>query len=230
MSVTITGSVGRGGDNRRSDTRKVQMILNEIFPGTLLEVDGQCGPKTIRRIERFQRRFVQNPDGRVDPARKTLKRLNAAAPSMQSDWGGDSSKWSQKKKLASLNNGLRTKTARILETLKSAGFKPKIFFGWRSVAVQRRLFQEGNSRVRFSFHNAQLKNGTPNAYAIDIIDRRWAWGDRAEQNGFWDALGNAAKSEGLYWGGDWTTFKDYAHVQSFPNSKLSEIKRKSGLA
>ena len=96
--------------------------------------------------------------------------------------------------------------------------------------MQRRLFEAGNSRVRFSFHNAQLKIGTPNAYAIDIIDRRWAWGVGAERNHFWDALGKAAKAEGLYWGGDWLKFKDYAHVQSFSNSKLAEIKRKSGLA
>ena len=149
---------------------------------------------------------------------------------MQADWSGDSSKWSQKKKLASLDSKLRTKTVRILETLNSGGYRPKIFFGWRSVAVQRRLFEAGNSKVRFSFHNAQLKNGTPNAQAIDIIDRRWAWGEEAERNRFWDALGKAAKAEGLYWGGDWSKFKDYAHVQSFPNSKLSEIKKKSGLA
>ncbi len=230
MGVTITGSVGRGGDNRKADTRKIQKTLNEIYPATLLEVDGQCGSKTIRRIERFQRRFTQKPDGRVDPDGRTLKRLNTAAPSMQDDWSGDSSKWSQKKKLASLDSKLRTKTVRILEALKSGGYRPKIFFGWRSVAVQRRLFEAGNSKVRFSFHNAQLKNGTPNAQAIDIIDRRWAWGEEAERNRFWDALGKAAKAEGLYWGGDWSKFKDYAHVQSFPNSKLSEIKRKSGLA
>jgi peptidoglycan L-alanyl-D-glutamate endopeptidase CwlK len=230
MSQTIIGAVGRGGDNRKPDTRKIQRLLNAIFPATVLVVDGQCGAKTIRRIERFQRRFTKRPDGRVDPGGRTLKRLSAAAPALQQKWIGDSSKWSEKKKLASLDSRLRPKTARILQTLKSEGFKPKIFFAWRSVAVQQRLVEKGNSKVRFSFHNAQKKNGTPNAYAADIIDKRWAWGKRAERRGFWDALGQASKAEGLYWGGNWRNFKDVAHVQLFPNRRLSEIRRQSGLA
>ena len=74
------------------------------------------------------------------------------------------------------------------------------------------------------------KNGTPNAYAVDIIDKRWAWGDEAEENGFWQALGKAGKAEGLFWGGDWRRFKDWAHLQFFPNNKLSDVKKESGLA
>ena len=63
--------------------------------------------------------------------------------------------------------------------------------------MQRRLFEEGNSKVRFSFQNAQMKNGTPRAYAADVIDKRWGWGDEAAAQGFWDALGKAAKAESL---------------------------------
>jgi len=230
MSVGINGSVGRDGKNGKADTRKIQRLLNAIYPATLLVVDGQCGAKSIRRIERFQRRFTQRPDGRVDPRGRTLKRMNAAAPALQKDWSGDSSRWSEQKKLSSIDSRLRKKTVRVLDALKADGFKPKIFFGWRSVAVQRRLVEEGNSRVSFSFHNAQKKNGTPNAYAADIIDKRWAWTKQAEQRGFWDALGQAAKDEGLYWGGNWRTFRDVAHIQLHPNTKLSEIKKQSGLA
>ena len=218
------------GENRKPDTRKIQKALNEVFPGALLEVDGDGGTLTIRRIKRFQRRFVQNPDGRVDPGGKTLNRLNSAVPSLQADWSGDSSKWPEEKKLASLDSGFRSKTGHILEALKAAGFKPKIYYAWRSVAVQRVLFNQGNSKVRFSFHNAQYKNGKPRAYAIDVIDKRWAWGAEAENNGFWAALGQAAKDEELYWGGNWRSFKDYAHVQKFPNSKLADIKKQSGVA
>lgn len=230
MDVTIVGSVGRGGDNRKIDTRKIQKLLNAIFPATLLEVDGDCGPKAIKRIERFQRRFMTKSDGRVDPGGRTLKRLNAAAPEMQKDWSGDSSRWPKEKKLASLDTRIRSKVVRVLEALESEGFKPKVVFAWRSVAVQQRLVEEGKSRVRFSFHNAQRKKGTPNAYAADIIDKRWAWNDEAEENGFWRALGRTAKAEGLYWGGDWRSFKDWAHVQFYPNTKLAEVKRESGLA
>ena len=107
---------------------------------------------------------------------------------------------------------------------------PKIVYAWRSVAVQQELVAQGRSRVRFSFHNAQKPDGTPNAYAVDIIDRRWAWSDAAMANGFWDALGKSAKQQGLFWGGDWRKFKDWAHVQLHSNKMLAQVRRESGLA
>jgi hypothetical protein len=33
----------------------------------------------------------------------------------------------------------------------------------------------------------------------------------------------------LYWGGDWKTFRDWAHVQLTENSKLKQVKKESGL-
>ena len=228
MTVTIVSFVGRNGINRESDVKKIQRALNIIFPSLLLDIDGHCGPKTIRRIERFQRRFMQNPDGRVDPGGRTLRLLNSASPEMQTEWSGDSAQWSLKKKLSSLEKRMRPKVERVLEALKGEGYQPKIVYAWRSVTKQLELVNAGHSRVRFSFHNAQKKNGTPNAYAADIIDKRWAWNKEAKQNGYWDALGQSAKAEGLYWGGDWRSFKDWAHVQFYPNSKLAEVKRESG--
>src|SRR5438874_3293195 len=129
----------------------------------------------------------------------------------------------------SLEPAFRAKVQILLEKLKAAGFKPKIFYGWRSVDVQQQLFREGKSQVQFSFHNAQKPDGTPNAYAADIIDQRWGWEDEAETNGYWTALGKAAKSLGLVWGGDWKDFPDEAHVQSRQNSELAAVKKESGL-
>lgn len=230
MPVEIKHSVGKGGVNKKNDVIKIQRALNIIFPSLLLDTDGLCGSKTIRRIERFQKRFMQNPDGRVDPGGRTLKRLNSASPDMQSEWSGDSSRWSAEKKIKSLDNRMQSKVKRVLATLKEEGYQPKIVYAWRSVTKQLELVNAGRSRVRFSFHNAQKNNGTPNAYAADIIDKRWAWNDKAEENGFWEALGRIGKSEGLSWGGDWRSFKDWAHVQFYPNNKLSEVRRESGLA
>ncbi len=50
--ITINKSVGRGGENLKTDAKKIQHLLNAVFPATPLEVDGLCGPNTIRRIER----------------------------------------------------------------------------------------------------------------------------------------------------------------------------------
>lgn len=229
MSIEISASVGRGGVNRKADTRRIQSALNEVYPALALTVDGLCGPKTVRRIERFQRGFMRSPDGRIDPGGRSLARLGVAVPSLQDEWRGDSSKWSRERKLASLDPGLRARVERVLARLEAEGFRPRIFYAWRSVAVQRELLRKGHSKVGFSFHNAQYKNGRPRAYAVDIIDRRWAWGEAAQRNGFWDALGRAGKDEGLYWGGSWIKYKDYAHLQSFPNYRLAEIRRQSGL-
>ncbi|MGD8349555.1 MAG: M15 family metallopeptidase [Gammaproteobacteria bacterium] len=230
MSVEITASVGRGGVNRKPDTRRIQGALNEVYPAYELEVDGICGPNTVRRIERFQRGFMRRPDGRIDPGGRSLARLNTAVPSLQEDWQGDSSKWSQERKLASLDPGFRGKVSTVLGRLETDGFQPRIYYGWRSVAVQRELVRKGHSKVSFSFHNAQYRDGRPRAHAVDIIDRRWAWSEAARDNGFWDALGDAGKAEGLYWGGSWIKFKDYAHLQSLPNYRLAETRRRSGLA
>jgi peptidoglycan L-alanyl-D-glutamate endopeptidase CwlK len=237
--TTLHHSVGRNGTNERADVVTVQELLHEagLYPK---HPDGIVGPKTINAIVSFQQRYLSLPDGVVEPGKLTFRKLLEAAekhpampardPTGPSDkWAGDSSKWSQEKKLDSMNSAMRAKVVDLLERLRKQGFQPKIFFGWRSVEVQKKLVEEGNSTVTFSFHNAQLPDGTPNAYAADIVDQRWGWSDAAQQNGYWDALGKTAHDVGLYWGGDWKTFKDWAHVQLYPNSDLARVKKESGL-
>ena len=235
MAVAIRGSVGQKGRNNPEDVGKVQSLLNAAGAKPTLAVDRQVGPRTIQAIRSYQSRFLRNPDGRVDPGGKTLSKLNAAAtgravpPEEKGQWTGNSAGWSQEKKLKSMNPQFSTKVATVLAELKKRGFQPKVFYGWRSVKVQLELHKKGRSKVKFSFHNAQKKDGTPNAYAADIIDSRWAWSDAAAQNGFWKALGEEAKKAGLYWGGDWKSFKDWAHIQYYPNSSLGKVKTESGL-
>jgi hypothetical protein len=52
-----------------------------------------------------------------------------------------------------------------------------------------------------------------------------AWGASAA---FWKALGEEAKKQNLYWGGDWKTDYDPGHVQLLGNSELDRIKRENG--
>ena len=153
-----------------------------------------------------------------------------AAPVPQTaQWSGDSSQWTQDKKILSMNPLLRPKVQAILIGLNQAGFQPKVFYGWRSVAVQLQLFNAGHSKAKFSFHNAQQPDGRPNSHAADIIDARYAWSDKAQSSGFWKALGAEAKKQGLYWGGDWSSFRDWAHVQLVTNGELARVKKESGL-
>jgi hypothetical protein len=83
----ISGSVGRGGMNLRSDVSLVQQLINNHLPINHLpiplrplKVDGNCGPLTIRAIEEIQRRILHMnaPDGRVDPTGGTYRFLTGA--------------------------------------------------------------------------------------------------------------------------------------------------------
>jgi peptidoglycan L-alanyl-D-glutamate endopeptidase CwlK len=235
METKIRASVGDGGKNIPKDIGKIQSLLNAAGAQPPLAVDCKVGPKTIHAIRMFQAKFMRRPDGRVDPGGKTLRELNTmsgsrtVSPEEKGEWTGDSARWSQEKKLRSMNSQFRGKVVKVIAALKKRGFQPKIFFGWRSVKVQLELVKKGRSKVKFSFHNAQTKNGIPNAYAADIIDSRWGWSAAAAKNGFWKALGEEAKAAGLYWGGDWKNFKDWAHIQYYPNSSLGKVKRESGM-
>jgi peptidoglycan L-alanyl-D-glutamate endopeptidase CwlK len=231
----ILRSVGKNGANLRSDVETVQTLLKAKGYDAGI-VDGRCGNGTIGAITKFQGTFMAKPDGLIDPGGGSWRRLSGTGAASQTtnapvvtSWGGDSSQWSHEKKIASMFPAMRPKVEAVLAALRARSFQPKIVFAWRSVAVQLELYRKGNTSVKFSFHNAQKKDGTPNAYAVDVIDVRWAWGPGAETAGFWKALGDEGKKQGLYWGGDWKSFKDTAHLQYFDNSQLKVVKVESGL-
>jgi peptidoglycan hydrolase-like protein with peptidoglycan-binding domain len=226
--AVLTSSVGQGGRNERKDVTTVQTLLKSKGgePGP---ADGVCDAKTIAAIRKFQTSFMGQPDGLVSPGGPTWARLSGATAATPAKWSGDSAQWPQDKKLLSMNPLLRPKVQAVVAALSQSGFQPKVFYGWRSVAVQLQLFNAGNSKVRFSFHNAQKTDGTPNSYAADIIDARYSWSEQAQSSGFWKALGAEAKKQGLFWGGDWSSFRDWAHVQLVANGELSRVKKESGL-
>ncbi len=83
--MTILGSVGKQGQNRKVDGKVIQAALNSIKHVKFklsppLKVDGIIGSKTIDVIEDFQKSVVllTRPDGRVDPGGKTLTTLKGA--------------------------------------------------------------------------------------------------------------------------------------------------------
>lgn len=81
----ITASVGSNGANHDKDVDEVQTLLDVIpvsagGPEPQIDIDGWCGKNTNAAILNFQR--VQNlpvKDGRVDPGKSTIKRLNELA-------------------------------------------------------------------------------------------------------------------------------------------------------
>jgi peptidoglycan hydrolase-like protein with peptidoglycan-binding domain len=81
-SEEISASVGQDGENQTDDVLIVQILLNQVpaesgGPEAMLVPDGAMGPKTVAAIEGFQRTHFGSDlvDGRVDPAGRTMKRL-----------------------------------------------------------------------------------------------------------------------------------------------------------
>jgi hypothetical protein len=83
MARSISGSVGAGGANRKSDSITVQELLNKVptsdgGPNPALKVDGLPWQRTQVAIKNFQKLQCgfTSPDGRVDPNGRTLAKLN----------------------------------------------------------------------------------------------------------------------------------------------------------
>lgn len=109
--------------------------------------------------------------------------------------------------LESLDPAFRVKVAAMLEVLRAEGWEPVIISGRRTLKQQRRIVRAGNSRTMKSLHLC--------GRAVDVADARYGWRGEARQLDFpfWEALGRAARAQGLIWGGDWKR-PDIPHVQS----------------
>lgn len=127
--------------------------------------------------------------------------------------------WTQMAKVESLHPELQGPVLTIIARLYLRGFKPKMFFGWRSLETQARLLRRKTSTLNISFHNNVDEDDEHASLAADIVDADRGW-DHPE---FFEALGEEAKAVGLVWGGDWRN-PDSAHVQLWPNSRLDEVR------
>ena len=77
--LTITAAVGATpAANNSADVQIVQQLLRGVQPplSIAVPVTGSIDTATIQAIREFQRRFMSNPDGRVDPDGRTLYHLN----------------------------------------------------------------------------------------------------------------------------------------------------------
>ena len=73
-------------------------------------------------------------------------------------------------RLAELYPTFRTRLKKVIASLESSGFRPRIQDAWRSPADQKKAYDSGHSKLRFAFHNVTAKDGTPEALAVDLLD------------------------------------------------------------
>lgn len=106
--------------------------------------------------------------------------------------------------LAELDEVFGPKVEKVVAALRAKGWKARIGEGKRTIAQQKKKVDDKVSQTMRSLHLC--------GKAVDIIDSRYAW-DIGTDHAFWTDLGEAARAEGLSWGGDWEKFKDVAHVE-----------------
>jgi len=101
--------------------------------------------------------------------------------------------------------------------LKAAGWQPSIVTAFRSLTEQAKKFNQGRSKVTFGNHGAMDENGNRASQALDVIDKRYSYGNSPSSIKsigkqktkdkaflFWGDLGKIAEKHGFTWGGKYS--------------------------
>ena len=131
-------------------------------------------------------------------------------------------------RIVNLHPYIKEKAVRFILQAQVLGIYLRITSGFRSLAEQQKLYDQGrtapgpvvtNARPGESFHNYGL--------AFDVVEIKG--GAALWDNPRWHEIGQLGKSFGLYWGGDWTSWKDKPHFQSHAGT-AQEAARKLNLS
>lgn len=110
--------------------------------------------------------------------------------------------------LAQCYGPFRDRARLVLDGQEARGMRPRIAApAWRSSVLQAAAVAAGNSQVKWSFHQATAKDGTPESLAIDVLDDDYPmpsphqseWPAQFRAFVFW--LAALAESRGLETGG-----------------------------
>jgi len=73
-------------------------------------------------------------------------------------------------RLLELHPTFRARIEKVIASLESKGFRPRIQDAWRSPEKQKKAFESGHSQLLFGFHNVTALDGAPDALAVDLVD------------------------------------------------------------
>ncbi|WP_106768628.1 M15 family metallopeptidase [Paenibacillus faecalis] len=123
---------------------------------------------------------------------------------------------------------------KLVAQTRELGIKIIITDGYRSNEEQERLYKQGrsakgdivtNARAGESMHNYGLAID----FALRLNDGSVIWDLEYDGNGNgksdWMEVVAVAKDLGFQWGGDWTNFPDYPHLQMDFGLTIKELKR-----
>ena len=102
---------------------------------------------------------------------------------------------------------------KFLDECEKQNFPVKIYFTFRTIDEQNKLYAQGrtkkgpkvtNARGGYSYHNYGLAFD-----AAPLINGKIDWNNEA----LFNKMGSIGQSVGLEWGGNWKSFKDTPHLQ-----------------
>lgn len=73
-------------------------------------------------------------------------------------------------RLIQLYPSFRVRLENLINLLEEKHLRPRIQDAWRSPADQKKVFDDGHSKLLFGFHNVTAKDGTPESLAVDLLD------------------------------------------------------------
>lgn len=165
--IVITSSVGIKGVNQATDVRIIQKALNDVplnegRPLPSLVTDGICGAKTKDVIQKFQVKHFgwKFADGRVDPLKRTIAKLNQLIPGSGYTIGTGSKENRLPRVLAMLNESLSAVRAARSNLLSASSVvnAPDITSPF-SVFSRSELMRKVNSHFNVDEHPPSQRSG-----------------------------------------------------------------------
>jgi len=100
------------------------------------------------------------------------------------------------------------------EQIKLLSLPMAVFETGRTRERQEYIMKQRFTRTLQSKHLFSIADNIL-SLAVDFVyydDKGWSW-DYEKHKHEYETLGMIGKKEGLVWGGNWDTFKDYPHLQ-----------------
>ena len=73
-------------------------------------------------------------------------------------------------RLTECHPAFAARLTRVITRLEDAGIRPRIQDAWRSPQDQLTAFLNGNTKVKFGFHNVTGADGRKESLAVDLLD------------------------------------------------------------
>lgn len=108
---------------------------------------------------------------------------------------------------------------------KILGYDLRVVSGYRSLAEQARLYQQGRGTLGKIVTNAKAGESMHNyGVAIDVVDRKRGYSLTDKQ---WWWIGLCGKLAGFEWGGDWKSFVDKPHFEMTLGYSIKDFQQKN---